>query len=300
MRLTALRWLVRDVFRQARAVGLSTTLAACTALAVLACLTVQFTPDSDGGDKGTLTTLFGLVTVLGGESLDTAARFLQFVLAGVVADTLGVLLALIWTAGFLPAAVDPAAASVLLAKPVGRGTALVGKFLGVVAYVAVQGAVFVTLTGLALGARTGVWSAGYWLCVPLLLAHFTVFLSVSALVAVSTRSPAGCVVGAIVAWLVCWGMNYGRHALVGLAPEEATATLVRAVEAMYWVLPKPADFGLILYDTLGADRFVTPWVEFRAVQAQGDFHPMLSVITSLAVAAALLGLAVYEFLHEDY
>ena len=69
---------------------------------------------------------------------------------------------------------------------------------------------------------------------------------------------------------------------------------------MYWFLPKPADFGLVLYDALGADRFVTPCVEFRAVQAQGDFHPALAVVTSLAVGAALLGLAVYEFRSEDY
>jgi hypothetical protein len=300
MTATALRWLVRDVFRQARTTGLTATLAACTAAAVLACLTVQYHPAPDADGKGTLTTLFGLVTVIAGESHDTAVNFLQFVLAGVVADTVGVLLALVWTAGFLPAALDPAAASVLLAKPVPRGTVLIGKVVGVVVYVAVHATAFVALTAVALGARTGVWSAGYWLCIPLLLGHFTAFFCVSALVAVSTRSTAGCVVGSLVVWLVCWGMNYGRHALVGLEPDEATAGLIRLVDVFYWGLPKPADFGLILYDALGADRFVTPWVEFRLVQAHGHFHPVASVFSSLAFAAVMLALAAREFLNEDY
>ena len=41
-------------------------------------------------------------------------------LAGVVADTAGVLLALLWTAGFLPTFLEPAAVTVLLAKPAPR------------------------------------------------------------------------------------------------------------------------------------------------------------------------------------
>ena len=66
------------------------------------------------------------------------------------------------------------------------------------------------------------------------------------------------------------------------------------------MLPKPADFGLILYDALGADRFATPLVEFRRVQEQGLFSPVWSVVSSLAFAAVLLAVAVYEFVHDDY
>ena len=74
MTANALRWLVRDVFRQARATGLTATLAACTAAAVVACLTVHFSPDPlagsaantdpGAGGKGTLTTLFGYAALL--------------------------------------------------------------------------------------------------------------------------------------------------------------------------------------------------------------------------------------------
>lgn len=300
MSLTTCQWLIRDVFRQARATGLTATISTCTFVAVLACASVQFhVPDGSTG-TGTLSTLYGGLTVIQGESLEGAIHFLLFVLTGVVADTLGILLALIWTAGFLPSALDPSAASVILAKPVSRGTLLVGKFAGVIAYVAVQSTLFVTFVVTALGTHTGVWALQSWVCIPVLLGHFAVFFSVSALIAVSTRSTVACVVGSLITWWVCWGINYGRHALVGLEPDGTTAAIVRLVDVIYWVLPKPADFGLILYDALGADRWITPWVEFRAVQARGLFQPVEAVISSLVVAAGLLALTVYEFLSQDY
>jgi hypothetical protein len=95
-------------------------------------------------------------------------------------------------------------------------------------------------------------------------------------------------------------MNYGRHTLVGLDPSEAVAALGRPTEIGYWLLPKPADFGLILYDALGADRFSTPMFEFRRVQERGLFHPLASVLSSLAFGALLLALTAYEFMNEDY
>jgi hypothetical protein len=127
-----------------------------------------------------------------------------------------------------------------------------------------------------------------------------VFYSFSALLAVTTKNAAGCLVGSILFWLLCWAMNYGRHALAGLDLTEATQGLIRTADISYWVLPKPADFGLILYDTLDADRFATPWVEIRRVQERGLFHPVLSLASSLAVGAVLLAIAVYEFAHDDY
>src|SRR5262249_52015854 len=76
-----------------------------------------------------------------------------------VADWAGLLLALVWTAGFLPSFLEPASVSVLLAKPVPRWLVLAGKVLGVVAFVGVLAVAFVGATWLALALRTGVWDA---------------------------------------------------------------------------------------------------------------------------------------------
>ena len=251
-------------------------------------------------DSGSLSVLFGAVGVIDGVSHDMAVRYLEFLLAALVADTLGVLLALIWTAGFLPTFIDPSAASVLLAKPPSRTALFLSRFAGVVVYVGVQALLFIGLTAAALGLRTGFWGAVYWLCVPLLFAQFTVFYAFSALLAVMTRHTVGCLVGSILFWVVCWAMNYGRHVLVGMEPTEVTAAVVRMADIGYWILPKPADFGLVLYDALDANRFATPGVEFRRVQEMGLFSPLWSVVSSLAFAVGLLAVAVYEFVHEDY
>ena len=297
--MTAVAALVRDVFRQARATGLTAVLLAVTGVTTLVCATAEFSADSGTGG-GTLTILFRAVRVIEGVPRDVAVRYLQFLLAAVVADTLGVLLALIWTAGFLPSFIDSTASSVLLVKPVKRSSLFLGRFAGVVIFVGVQAIVFVGLTSAALGMRTAFWGTAYWICVPILLAHFTVFYAFSALLAVLTRHTVGCIVGSILFWLVCWAMNYGRHVLVGLEPTEANAALIRIADVGYWLLPKPADFGLILYDALDADRFATPWVEFRRVQEQGLFLPVWSVVSSLVFAAGSLAVAVYEFVHDDY
>ncbi len=66
------------------------------------------------------------------------------------------------------------------------------------------------------------------------------------------------------------------------------------------MLPKPADMGLLLVDALKAGHSFVPVLEFQKVQAIGAFHPELSVLSSLAFAALLLGVAAYEFVTTDY
>src|SRR5262249_19752145 len=101
--------------------------------------------------RGELSLLFGAVPGAREHYPHHAVRFLQVLLAGFVADTAGVLLALIWSAGFLPAFLEPHSAAVLLAKPVPRWSLLVGKYIGVLVFVLFQATVFVGGTWLALG-----------------------------------------------------------------------------------------------------------------------------------------------------
>src|SRR5439155_25197293 len=133
---------------------------------------------------------------------------------------------------------------VLLAKPVPRWSLLAGKYVGVLAFVAFFALVFVGGTWLALGLRTGVWDKRYFLCVPLLLIHFAIFFSFSAFLAVWTWSTTWTMFGSLAFWLLCWGVNFGRHAAL------AGASTTWALEAGYWLLPKPADLGWILVEAL--------------------------------------------------
>src|SRR5262245_26659827 len=284
--LFAVRWLIRDTFRQSLANGIFWLMLAVSGLCFAVCLSVtiereEMDPPAHGAERisrsdvdkvknmkpeerpaspqGEVGLAFGAIRIPWTHSRDSAVRFLQMILLGLVADTGGILLALVWTAGFLPSFLEPANASVLLAKPVPRWSLLAGKVLGVLIFVAFQALVFVGGVWLGLGLGTGVWDGTCFLAVPVLLVHFFVFFSFSALLAVTTRSTVACVFGSVVFWLLCLGMNLGRHSVYNLSEMQDLPQSFRAlVDAGYWILPKPADLGRLLVDALHAGKDFAP------------------------------------------
>jgi hypothetical protein len=328
--LTAVGLLVRDTFRQSLAYGIFWILLGVSAVCILFCASVSvegavpihrqgenpdFLPRGDeeiakipgtGVDvvSGELSMVFGAFKAPLGRDRRDAVGFLQLALAGGVADTMGLLLTLTWTAGFLPGFLEDRAVAVLLAKPAPRWLLLLGKYIGVLAFVLLHSLIFVVGTWAALGLRTDVWDLAYLWTIPILLLHFGIFFSFSVLLAVLTRSTIACVFGSVAFWFLCWGMNYGRH--VALAeiyadPKSPMAgPLVRVVDVGYWLLPKPADLGILLYDALGAGKSFGKIDAFVQVQQHGDFWPVASVLASSAFLAAALAAAVYDFVHTDY
>jgi ABC-type transport system involved in multi-copper enzyme maturation permease subunit len=294
---TAARWLLRDTLHQALSSGVFWFLVAVSVAATVFCLTATVT--SDGPERVELAS--GLIQFSADPDVSTAVRSLEAFLVAGVADVGGLLLALLWTAGFLPGFLEPANASVLLAKPAPRWALLAGKFLGVMTFAALQAVLFLGGTWLALGVRTGVWDLAYLLCLPLLLLHFAVFFSFSAMLAVATRSSVACVFGSVLFWVMCWGMNFGRH-VTRIVPDMqgVTGVLASTTEAVYWLLPKPLDFQLILADGLQPGEVFGRLVSTAKLAEIGAWHPLASVIASVAAALMLLALAAYEFASADY
>jgi ABC-type transport system involved in multi-copper enzyme maturation permease subunit len=250
--------------------------------------------------SGKMTLGFGAVSVPVGRTREDSVRFLHVWLAGALGDSLGVVLALLWTAGFLPTFLEPNSATVLFAKPSSRWVILIGKYLGVVGFVGFQAFLFVAGTWTALGMATGIWTIEYWLAVPLLLLNFSVFFAISTFLAVCTRSTVVTAFGTLLIWLLCWILNYSHHHLL-LNPVEGMTPLSRILlEAGYWVFPKPLDFSGIFFDTLNADSFTTKVDEFRQLQASGRFSPEGAIASSLGFTALTLGLAGYELEMTDY
>jgi hypothetical protein len=329
----ALTALARDTFRQSLAHGVFWLLLGVTALCALLCLSVSIvgaaplavadespdflpTNDPDAKDaqrlessgvqvvRGEFCLGFGAVRIPLARDARGAVHSLELILAGGVADTLGVLLALMWTAGFLPGFLDARSISVLLAKPQPRWVLLAGKYLGVLVFVTFHGVLFVGVTWLALGVKTGIWDANYLLAAPLFVLHFAIFFGLSAFLAVVSRSTVVCVFGSILFWAVCWGMNYGRHALVVEAHRDSNSLfsggLSWMAEVGYWVLPKPADLGVLLYNSLDAASDFAQPAAITAVIEQGGFHPLLSVAASLGFTLLLLYSAIKQFELTDY
>jgi hypothetical protein len=330
--MVILRWLVRDTFRQSLAYGIFWLLLAVSLVTISVCLSIHvegssplaaagenpdFLPknDSDAQDTaklkqsgvqvvgGELTMAFGAIRIPLERDDRHAVHFVQLLLAGGVADTLGLLLTLIWTAGFLPGFLDGRSISVLLAKPAPRWQLLGGKYLGVLAFVLFHATLFVGGTWLAIGLRTGIWDPTYLYAIPLLLLHFAVFFSVSLLLAVLTRSTVVCVFGSILFWCIAWGMNYGRHvwaATSHLMPDgQFSTSLSWLIDLGYWILPKPADFGMLLYNALDAKNYFGSAFDMTSLAAHG-FSIWLSVLTSLAFTAVVLFGSARQFAATDY
>jgi hypothetical protein len=297
--LSTVSWLVRDTFRQSRAAGVFWLMLVVSLTSVALCLSVRVV---DSGDEtGHLELAGGAIQVSLAPGRTAAVHTLEGFLAGWVADGPGLLLALLWTAGFLPSFLEPGSVSVLLAKPIPRWSLLVGKALGAIAFVALQDALFLGGTWLALGLRTGVWDSAYLCCLPLLLLHFAVFFSFSAMLATQTRSTTVCVFGSLLFWLLCWGMNLGRH-ILRVVPEmqAAASALGHSVELAYWVLPKPLDCHLILMGSLQEDYSLLQVLNPQALASVGAWQPTASLLASCAGGLVLLALAAHDFMTAEY
>ncbi|MBS0210651.1 MAG: transcriptional regulator [Planctomycetes bacterium] len=324
--------MIRDTFRQSRATGLFWIVLAVSVLCILVCAsasidgnvslkqggdTPEFLPrhDVDANEKkvqgegvaivaGQFKLGFGALTVPLARDARHAVHAFQLLLAAGVADTLGLLLTLVWTAGFLPAFLDRRHVAVLLAKPAPRWWLLIGKYVGVLTFVTVQSTVFVGGTWVALGLRTGIWDAGYWLCVPVLLLHFAIFFSFSLLLAVCLRSTVVCVFGSIAFWMLCWGINYGRHMVAlaaHVAPESSvTRQLTWLADASYWLMPKPADLSMVLFNALDAAQFYHQPFDPAALSQVGFFSIAASVATSVVATAYFLIAASRQWSTADY
>jgi ABC-type transport system involved in multi-copper enzyme maturation permease subunit len=321
----ALSWLIRDTYRQALATRMFWFMLAVSGLAILLCLSVRVEgpatlkpegeielrgpddqPLTEGGKRpGRLSLAFGAVRLGLFRGARDEVHFLLSMMAKWVAGAAGTLLVLVWTAGFLPEFLHPSAAAVLLAKPVPRWVLLIGKYLGVLALVAFQAAVFIVGTWLAMGWATGIWLPGYLWAFPLLLLQFAAVYSASMMLATYARSTVACVFGAVGFWLICFASNYARHyavTLSKLAPEmPALPPFFRwTVEAAYWALPKPADLAILLDSALGTGAHFSAIPAFSAVQEMGAFHPTLSIVSSLLSAAVLVAIAAHQFQTTDY
>jgi ABC-type transport system involved in multi-copper enzyme maturation permease subunit len=320
------RSLVRETFRQALAARTFWLMLAISGLCILFCLSIRI----EGGEPlkprgeielfgrdhkpltgpnprpGRITLLFGAVRLPLFRDGEGQVRLIQTLLALWVAGAVGTLASLIWTAGFVPAFLDPSTAPVLLAKPVPRSLLLLGKCVGVFCFVAFEEAVFFVGTWLAMGVSTGVWSAGYLLCLPLVLLQFVILYQFSVLVAVVTRSTVAAIFGSLVLWFICYAVNLGRFTIqllpqlnTNVAPFSPSAR--RLAEFAYWLLPKPADLLVLLDRELeAAEHFDALSPVLRHAQQQGLLAPEWSVVTSLAFCAVMLAVAAWEFTQADY
>jgi len=313
--VNAFRWLIWDTIRQSIASRIFWVMLIASGLCIVFCFSVSITGalrertdeiglyGADGKlltdpdrNPGVMSLAFGAIRLPLYRTGASEIQFLEAILGRWVAGLGGLLLALIWTAGFLPEFLQPASATIFLAKPIPRWCLLTGKFLGVVSLVAAMASFFFFGTWLALGLRTGFWQPSYLAGIPLLVLNFAITYGFSVLLATWSRNTITCLFGSILFWLTCFGMNYGRHAAVAwsaLMPDKPAlpGSFRFLAECGYWLLPKPADLVMLLDDALGLSENFTQIKEFEFVQQHGQFFPELSILTSLLFTVAMIAIA---------
>lgn len=323
--LYALRWLVHDTFRQTLSSRVFWFFLGFSLFFMVFCLGIQVeggalkdvnelvTPKDEPiaeskAPPGRVSMLFGVMSYHFTRQAKDEVHFLLSILASWIAGTIGVLMALVFSAGFVPDSLHPSAASVMLAKPVPRWLLLAGKYLGVVCFIALHAAIFFVGTWLALGLRTNIWDANYLMGIPLLIFHFAVIFACSVMLAVLFRSTTACVVGGVLFWIVCYGINYGRHFAVtyedlnpgGIALPSFTMLLS---ELGYWLLPKPADFTLLMEQSLNLGAGMGTLEDqqpFKQVLEKGAFHPLLIIFSSCLFPILALWAAASHLAKTDY
>lgn len=244
---------------------------------------------------------FGALEVpLSGMSLAELVVAIQLGIADTLAGFFGMLVAVVVTAGFVPAMLQKGTLDLVLARPIGRGTLLLAKYLGGLWFMFLIAAVSVVGSGLALALRSGFHNPAFLLCVVTVTAQFAVLYTVSVAVGVLTRS-AGL---ASLATLLVWGLSSTvvntRRTLPLLAGRDgAPDWLVRTLDVLYAVLPKTADIAQANARFLSRSH-LSPEAMRRVLPDLPAVEWGYSLSTTFAFAAVMLALAVFVFRRRDW
>ncbi len=123
----------------------------------------------------------------------------------------GVFVAIIVTASIIPNTFESGAIDLLLSKPIFRAALFLTKVVGGCAFVLLTVSYVVVGVWLIVGLRFGYWNHRLLLCIPLMMFLFAIYYSISALAGVVWKNAIISVVMALVFWVACWTVWFGKN-----------------------------------------------------------------------------------------
>jgi ABC-type transport system involved in multi-copper enzyme maturation permease subunit len=240
------------------------------------------------------------ITIL---SIADVVFFIQNTLSGLIAGWIGILVAIIATAAFIPNMIQKGTIDLLLARPLPRWRVFLYKYLGGLIYVMVTAGYLIGGSWLVIALRSGCWSPGYLLSWPLLIFFFAALYSVSALIGLLTRSTIAAILISAVTWFIL-SMLGSAYLFVHdpRADVNPDGALVKALDATHAVLPRLKDVDqAILWCQLKGNGIT----EEHLKQISRDMeYPEVEWGSLFGVTgawmAALLALACWRFSRRDY
>jgi ABC-type transport system involved in multi-copper enzyme maturation permease subunit len=306
--------LIVDSFRESKNGKIFWVMLAISILVALAMFCFSFEPGGIDILFGTWQIETDLFTIGGKVRPDLiSAVAVEWVLDSILGGV-GIILALIATAGFFPAMMERGAIEVLLSKPMPRWKLFLGKYAGSMIFIAFHATVFVVLTFLVIGLRWNAWIPGYLWLIPLVILLFSYLYCISALVAILSRSTVAAVLLSLAAWIAFSGVQITED-IFHLYPEwqeyKAAHTVAKAAR---WIVPKTHDITYLAKKWTGAA------VSTELVQGDdisGEDRELLdraagvekvrmaipaayTIGSSLLFEAVIVALAMWRFTRQDY
>ena len=236
--------LIKDGFRESRDRRIFWVMLLLSGCVAAAMFCMRFEPDG-------IDVLFGMWKFEAEQfSLNGALR--TDVIAAVIVDgimdtalgSIGIMLSIIATAGFLPHLLEKGSIEVVVSKPIARWKLFLGRYLGGISFVLFHATVFIGLTFLVAGVRWGVWLPGYLFAIPLVTLLFSFLYCISALTAVLTRGTITAVLVTLVAWTAFAGIQGLDDMLNVGKPSADQHVMLTSLHVARQIVPKTQD---ILY-----------------------------------------------------
>lgn len=252
MNIYVLRALIADTFQEARARWLFWGLFALSTLLILIFL---FALQIDLAS--------GAISLLGVQStvrrIWSIQKFVNvsYSWVSVILYVWGTFLAIFASAGLIPGVLEAGRISLLLSKPIGRTTLLVGRYLGNLLVVSLNHIYLVTGVWIILALKTNIWDYHFLLAIPVSIFIFSVLLCVVVFVGVIWESAALSVMAPVALGLIS-ALLAQHQIVIKLLDSEWSRQLWMA---LYWIVPKVFDLGAALRQLILVDKtadWITP------------------------------------------
>ena len=165
-----------------------------------------------GNDEDGLTVLHWSIPIpLFSTDIIPRGDFYKFVFAalgvGYWLTWIATILALISTASIFPDFVGSGSIDLMLSKPIARTRLFLTKFMVGLLFVTLQVTVFTFASIAVIGIRGGEWEPWLLLAIPLVVVFYSYLFCVQAVIGMVTRSAIASIIGVMIFWLVCFGLQ---------------------------------------------------------------------------------------------
>jgi Cu-processing system permease protein len=193
----------------------------------------------------------------------------------------GTFLAVFASSGLIPSVLEPGRIALLLSKPIGRTTLLLGRYVGNLLVVLLNHIYLIGSIWIIIGIKTGIWDMRFLLSIPVSIFVFAVLLCVVVLIGVMSESAALSTMVAVALMLISTILAQ-RSIVVRLLDSEWSRQLW---QAFYWIVPKVYDLGNALRQIILLEK---------------DADLLTPVLTSAAFAIVVMWRAIYVFQKKDF